>query len=85
MRFFFSDSKGSGKVKNASESGEAALTNRKIEAEIRRIIEEEDKRHPLSDAAIFRLMQERGLDIARRTVTKYRERCGIPASRFRRI
>lgn len=81
LKFFFSDSKGS---KEGTPSGEPALTNRKIEAEIRKIIEGEDKRHPLSDAAIFKEMQSRGLDIARRTVTKYRERCGIPASRFRR-
>ena len=83
LKFFFSDSKGS-KDKGAATTGEAALTNRKIEAEIRKIIEAEDKKHPLSDAAIFKEMQARGLDIARRTVTKYRERCGIPASRFRR-
>ena len=82
LKFFFSDSKGS--KENSSASGSAALTNRKIEAEIRKIIEAEDKRHPLSDAAIFKEMQARGLDIARRTVTKYRERCGIPASRLRR-
>lgn len=83
LKFFFSDSKGS-KDPSGLKEGEAALTNRKIEAEIRKIIEAEDKRHPLSDAAIFKEMQARGLDIARRTVTKYRERCGIPASRFRR-
>lgn len=83
LKFFFSDSKGS-KDKADAASGESALTNRKIEAEIRSLIEAEDKKHPLSDAAIFKEMQKRGLDIARRTVTKYRERCGIPASRFRR-
>ena len=83
LKFFFSDSKGS-KDKKDAPTGEAALTNRKIEAEIRKIIEGEDKKHPLSDSAIFQEMQKRGLDIARRTVTKYRERCGIPASRFRR-
>ena len=82
LKFFFSDSKGSTAKSDGSKSG--ALTNRKIEAEIRKIIEAEDKRHPLSDAAIFKEMQSRGLDIARRTVTKYRERCGIPASRLRR-
>lgn len=82
LKFFFSDSKGSPKA--GAEGAETALTNRKIEAEIRAIIAAEDKRHPLSDAAIFREMQKRGLDIARRTVTKYRERCGIPASRLRR-
>ena len=83
LKFFFSDSKGT-KDKEGEGSGEAALTNRKIEAEIRSIIEGEDKKHPLSDAAIFKEMNARGLNIARRTVTKYRERCGIPASRFRR-
>lgn len=83
LKFFFSDSKGSADGK-ASPEGSAALTNRKIEAEIRKIIEEEDKRHPLSDAAIFKEMQKRGLNIARRTVTKYRERCGIAASRLRK-
>lgn len=83
LRFFFSDAKGN-KGKGDSAEGGAPLTNRKIEAEIRKIIDAEDKRHPLSDAAIFRLMQERGLDIARRTVTKYREKCGIPASRLRK-
>ena len=83
LKFFFSDSKGSS-VASSGNGKTAPLTNRKIEAEIRKIIEAEDTRHPLSDAAIFNLMQERGLDIARRTVTKYRERCGIPASRFRK-
>ena len=83
LKFFFSDSKGAG-VRGEGGGEVAPLTNRKIEAEIRKIIDGEDKRHPLSDAAIFKLMQESGLDIARRTVTKYRERCGIPASRFRK-
>lgn len=80
LKFFFSDTKGA----NAGKAEGPALTNRKIEAEIRRIIEAEDRKHPLSDAAIFQEMQRRGYDIARRTVTKYRERCGIPASRLRR-
>lgn len=80
LKFFFSDSKGSG----GKDADAPALTNRKIEAEIKKIIDGEDKSHPLSDAAIYKEMQKRGLDIARRTVTKYREKCGIPASRFRR-
>lgn len=83
LKFFFSDSKGT-KEKEGRGADENVLTNRKIEAEIRNIIDGEDKRHPLSDASIFKEMQKRGLDIARRTVTKYRERCGIPASRLRK-
>lgn len=83
LKFFFSDSKGVKESTGASQ-GETALTNRKIEAEIRKIIDAEDKKHPLSDAAILKEMQNRGLAIARRTVTKYREKCGIPPSRYRR-
>lgn len=76
LRFFFSDSVG--------ESADTeALTNRKIEAEIRKIVEHEDKRHPLSDDKIRQVMNERGFDLSRRTVTKYRERCGIPVARLR--
>lgn len=83
LKFFFSDTKG-GKASTEDGEGTSAVTNRKIEAEIRKIIDEEDKRHPLSDAQIFKEIQKRGFDIARRTVTKYRERCGIPSSRMRR-
>lgn len=48
------------------------------------IIEHEDPRHPLSDQAIVEELAKQGLHIARRTVTKYRERMGIPAGRLRK-
>lgn len=51
---------------------------------LREIIGSEDKSHPLSDQAIAGLLAERGYDIARRTVTKYRERLGEPVARLRR-
>lgn len=51
---------------------------------IRELIENEDTRRPLSDALLTKKLQERGLDIARRTVTKYRERAGIAPSRLRK-
>ena len=82
LKFFFSDSKGT--KSGGGEDTENAVTNRKLEAEIRRIVDEEDKKHPLSDQAIMKEMQNRGYNISRRTVTKYRERCGIPVSRLRR-
>lgn len=82
LRFFFSDSKGARKGTGGEEKG--AVTNRKLEEEIRRIVEEEDKRHPLSDDKIYREMEKRGYTISRRTVTKYRERCNIPVARLRR-
>lgn len=77
LRFFFSDSVG-------SETDTDALTNRKIEAEIRKIVDAEDKRHPLSDEKIRLAMVERGYDISRRTVAKYRDRCEIPVARLRK-
>lgn len=48
------------------------------------IIENEDPQHPLSDQAIVEELAKQGLRIARRTVTKYRERMGIPAGRLRK-
>ncbi|MDE6296677.1 MAG: RNA polymerase factor sigma-54 [Muribaculaceae bacterium] len=78
LRFFFSDSVG-----NTSE-GTEALTNRKIEEEIRSLVENEDKRHPLSDQHIMEEMSKRGFDISRRTVAKYRDRLRIPVARLRK-
>ena len=51
---------------------------------IAEIIEGENPQRPLSDSLLTRKLQEKGLDIARRTVTKYRERAGIPPSRLRK-
>jgi RNA polymerase sigma-54 factor len=51
---------------------------------IREVIENEDKRKPLSDEQIAKILREKGFNIARRTVTKYREILGIPSSRERK-
>jgi RNA polymerase sigma-54 factor len=76
LKFFFSSGL-------ETEDGEdvSARTAKDI---IRRLIEEEDKRDPLSDQRIAELLHERGLRIARRTVAKYREQLGILPARFRR-
>ena len=79
LRFFFSDSIGT----ENSEDVEV-LTNRKIEAEITKIVEEEDKNHPLSDEKIRLEMEKRGYDVSRRTIAKYRDRKGIPVARLRK-
>jgi len=53
---------------------------------IRRIIDAEDKRQPLSDEAIVRILaDEHELEVARRTVTKYRKVLGLGSSRGRRV
>lgn len=78
LRFFFSDSVGD------TAEGTEALTNRKIEEEIKGLVEAEDKRHPLSDQHIMEEMASRGFDISRRTVAKYRDRLKIPVARLRK-
>ena len=76
LRHFFSDSYTTGQ-------GEE-LSTRQIKAALRDMIENEDKNKPLSDDALTRLLAQRGYDIARRTVAKYREQLGIPVARLRK-
>ena len=49
------------------------------------VIASEDKRHPLSDDALAKMLNSQGLPLARRTVAKYREMLGIPVARLRRL
>ncbi|MBI4565427.1 MAG: RNA polymerase factor sigma-54 [Planctomycetes bacterium] len=51
---------------------------------LREIIDAEDKRRPLADLEIVKLLRQQGLAAARRTVAKYREEMGIPSSRLRK-
>jgi len=55
-----------------------------IQEQIRRLIEQERADHILSDEALVALLEKQGINIARRTVTKYREAMGIPASTKRK-
>lgn len=84
LRFFFSDSIGG--ETGGEDAGQTAdiLTNRKMEAEIADIVEHEDKRHPISDEGIKDIMLQRGYEVSRRTVAKYRDRKGIPVARLRK-
>jgi RNA polymerase sigma-54 factor len=75
LRFFFSEGVG---------EGDDEASAREIQAAIKQIIENEDKRRPLSDDLICRKLNEKGYDIRRRTVAKYRDRLGIPVARLRR-
>lgn len=66
-----------------TDSGEE-VSNKEVKAIIERIIADEDKEKPLSDQKIASMLEERGFQIARRTVTKYREQLGIPVARLRK-
>lgn len=57
---------------------------RSIKTALKEIIDEENKRQPLTDEALTTALQQRGFDVARRTVTKYRVQMGIPVARMRK-
>ncbi len=77
LKYFFSS--GINKVEGGAVASEA------VKERIRRLIAEEDAKKPLSDQAIADLLKRENIDIARRTVAKYREMLGIlPSSRRRR-
>ncbi len=66
-------------------SGGGQRSRVSIQERVREIVEAEDKRSPLSDEEIVRILRERdGVKVARRTVTKYRLAMGIPSSNLRR-
>ena len=64
--------------------GEVISTN-EIKSEIKKIIEAEDKKNPLTDKEITSILSKNDYHIARRTVTKYREQVGIQKSKIRRL
>ena len=56
-----------------------------IKQRIKKIIVAEDARRPLSDSKIMNILQKEGLDLARRTIAKYREELKIPTSNQRKV
>lgn len=64
---------------------DADTSSHEILDALAKIIDSEDKTHPLSDEALSSELEAKGYDIARRTVTKYRERLGYPVARLRRL
>lgn len=54
-----------------------------VKNRIRTLIREEDKKTPLSDSRLEKLLAEEGITISRRTIAKYREQMGIPDSKMR--
>ena len=55
-----------------------------IRIKLQEVIDQEDKTKPYSDDELVRQLKQHGLNVARRTVTKYRRKMGIPSSRQRR-
>ena len=59
-------------------------TQKQVMAAIEELIDAEDKRNPLSDEKLTTLLKQKGYDIARRTIAKYREIMKIPIARMRK-
>lgn len=76
VKFFFNNS-----LLNIN--GEEVSSN-KIKAILNELIENEDKKDPLTDDKLMDALKEKGVDIARRTVAKYREQLGYPVARLRK-
>ena len=68
-------------VEGADGSGTSSTA---IRAKIRKLVRDEDPENPLNDGRIAQLLSGEGIPVARRTVAKYREAMGIPASSERR-
>lgn len=77
LKFFFSESL-------QTESGEEVST-REVKRILSDIINDEDKQNPHSDERLTEMLQEKGYNIARRTVAKYREQLNLPVARLRKI
>jgi RNA polymerase sigma-54 factor len=76
LKYFFSEGM-------QTESGEEVST-REIKKILQNCIENEDKRRPLTDDRLSAILHEKGYQIARRTVAKYREQLGLPVARLRK-
>lgn len=76
LKFFFSEAL-------HTESGEEVST-REVKMILQELINAENKRKPLSDEHLTEMLSEKGYNIARRTVAKYREQMNIPVARLRK-
>ncbi len=75
VKFFFSETM-------LNDSGEE-ISTREIKKIMQECIDEEDKRAPINDDKLAEMLKEKGYNIARRTVAKYREQLNIPVARLR--
>ncbi|MEZ6108330.1 MAG: hypothetical protein R3B96_20095 [Pirellulaceae bacterium] len=66
-----------------SDDGEDVAWDR-IRIKLQELIDHEDKTNPHSDDDLVKMFKAQGLNVARRTITKYRQKMGIPSSRQRR-
>ena len=76
LKFFFSS--------GLSTTGGEDVSARGIKAQIEKLVSDEDPKHPLTDQAIVNILKQNGVQIARRTVAKYRDQLGVLSARMRK-
>jgi len=76
LKFFFSSGLATADGEDVSARG--------IKAQLQKLVEDEDPKHPLTDQAIVNILRESGVQIARRTVAKYRDQLGVLPARMRK-
>ncbi|HEU5174211.1 MAG TPA: RNA polymerase factor sigma-54, partial [Gemmatimonadaceae bacterium] len=76
LKFFFSS--------GLSTTDGEDVSARGIKAQIQKLVAEENAKHPLTDQAIVNILKQRGVNIARRTVAKYRDQLGVLSARMRK-
>jgi RNA polymerase sigma-54 factor len=76
LKFFFSS--------GLSTAGGEDVSARGIKDQIEKLVSNEDPREPLTDQAIVNILREQGVNIARRTVAKYRDQLGVLSARMRK-
>jgi RNA polymerase sigma-54 factor len=76
LKYFFSEG-------ISTDSGED-VSNREVKSVLQGMVDAEDKKRPLSDDKLVKMLNKMGYNIARRTVAKYREQLQIPVARLRK-
>ena len=76
LRYFFSES--------TIKKGDDLVSSKVVKNYLLKLIEDEDKSSPYSDDKIEKLLNDKGFNVARRTVAKYREQLDIPVARLRK-
>jgi RNA polymerase sigma-54 factor len=77
LRYFFSESV------NGPQGSEMSLLS--LKRRVKKMIEDEDTAHPLTDEQITKMLSDEGIHVTRRTVAKYREDLRIPSTHRRRV
>ena len=76
LKYFFSESK--------IKKGEEYVSSKVVKNFLKNIIHSEDKKKPLSDEHLEKILNKEGFKVARRTISKYREQLNIPVARLRK-